>query len=902
MGQNPAGKNPPIRTPDQRLRVFVSSTLKELGAERSAARQAIARLRLTPVTFESGARSHPARDLYRAYLAQSHIFIGIYWQQYGFVTPGEAVSGLEDEYNLSASMPHLIYVKTPAPEREDRLKSLLARIKAEDRISYKYFSTPEELAELVENDLALLLSEQFELAQSAAGPAGPGGPPNNLPVEVNRFVGREIQVEAIRRLLLQGENRLVSLTGPGGVGKTRLAWKAASAALEHFPGGVYFVDLSAVYEGELVLPAIAGVFGEPEGAGQQIKEKLIAHLRSREILLVLDNLEQVVSAAPLVVELLSAAPGLKVLATSRAALRVRGEIEFPVPPLSLPGPTHHSPEAIAQSEAVQLFLDRAGGSLAFTLDNAPLIAEICQRVDGLPLAIELAAARARLLPPAALLARLSDRLKLLSGGAQDLPTRQQTLRAAIEWSHQLLKADEQTLFARLAVFHGGCTLEAAEAVCGLVSGTETSIDVLESATALVDHSLVQRELDEQGSLRFTMLETLREYAWERLQESGEIAAIQERHARCYLALAEEAIRYSVTDDAPLWLDRLDAEIENLRAALEWSLSAPENVELGARLANDLFWFWYLRGHIVEGQAWYQRFIQSGVAKDTAAYAGVLTGAGVMANWLGDQAAARRLLDESIPFLRGAGDRQELAQALMNRGIIALNEGREDEARPDLEEALAIFRELNQRFFTAVCLMHLANVLVVQRQPERARRLLAETAAIARSIGDRWLLPSAISNQGEIARFQGDYSRAGEFYDESGAMFHEINARGDLARTIHNQAYVALRRGDARLADNLFRQSLDLYRQLGIQRGIAECLAGLADIFAAQGRLMPAARLLGFAQAFIASLGMDWWPADRREVEQARASLQKALGDELFTVQEAAGRSEKLEEVLGSLAL
>jgi len=239
---------------------------------------------------------------------------------------------------------------------------------------------------------------------------------------------------------------------------------------------------------------------------------------------------------------------------------------------------------------------------------------------------------------------------------------------------------------------------------------------------------------------------------------------------------------------------------------------------------------------------------------------------------------------------------------MNRGIIALNEGREDEARPALEEALAIFRALNQRFFTAVCLMHLANVLVVQRQPERARRLLAETAAIARSIGDRWLLPSAISNQGEIARFQGDYSRAGEFYDESGAMFHEINARGDLARTIHNQAYVALRRGDARLADNLFRQSLDLYRQLGIQRGIAECLAGLADIFAAQGRLMPAARLLGFAQAFIASLGMDWWPADRREVEQARASLQKALGDELFTVQEAAGRSEKLEEVLGSLAL
>ncbi len=898
MGQSSSETRPPIHTPDQRLRVFISAALKELAAERSAARQAIARLRLTPVMFESGARSHPARDLYRATLAQSHIFIGIYWQQYGIVTAGEVVSGLEDEYALSSAMPRLIYVKTPAPEREEGLKKLLARIKGEDRLSYKYFSTPDELAELVENDLALVLSEQFELARQGASPAVPSGPPTNLPAEVNRFVGRELQVEAIRRMLLQEEYRLVSLTGPGGVGKTRLALKAAAAALDQFPDGVFFVDLSAVCEAELVLPAIARVFGDPEGAGQQIKEKLIAHLRGRRILLVLDNLEQIVSAVPLVVELLVAAPGLKVLATSRVVLRVRGEIEFPVPPLNLPGPSQHSPEAIAQSEAVQLFIDRAGGNLAVTPENAPLIAEICQRLDGLPLAIELAAARARLLPPAGLLTRLTGRLKQLSGGVQDLPARQQTLRAAIDWSYNLLDPAGQTLFARLAVFHGGCTLEAIEAVCA----PDGDIDVLECSTALVEQSLVQRELDAQGTLRFTMLGTLREYAQEQLQASGEMAVFQERHTRCYLALAEEAIRYSVTDEAPLWLDRLDTEIENLRAALEWSLSAEGGVETGARLANDLFWFWYLRGHIVEGQAWYQRFIQSDIEKNSAVYAGVLTGAGVMANWLGDQATARRLLDESIPFLRGAGDRQELAQALLNRGIIAINEGRLEDARPDLEEALALFRELGERFFGGVCLLHLANVVMVQGQPERARRLLAETAAIARSIGDRWLLPSAIGSQGEIARYQGDYNRAGEFYDESGALFHAIHARGDLARILHNQAYVALRRGDTHLADSLFRQSLDLYRQLGIRRGIAECLAGLADVSAAQGRLMPAARLLGFAQAMIGSLGMDWLPADRREVEQARASLQKMLGDDLFTVQEAAGRSQKLEEVLESVGM
>ncbi len=893
--------SPPIRTPDQRLRVFISSTLKELSAERSAARQAIARLRLTPVLFESGARAHPARELYRAYLSQSHIFIGIYWQQYGVVTPGEEVSGLEDEYRLSASMPRLIYVKTPAPEREEGLKALLARIKAEDRISYKYFSTPQELADLVENDLALLLSEQFERAQHGNGLAAFSGPPTNLPAEVNRFVGREIQVEAIRRLLLQEENRLVSLTGPGGVGKTRLALRTASAALEHFPGGVFFVDLSAVCDEGLLLSAIAAALSESEGAGQHIQEKLKARLRSRKLLLVLDNLEQIVSAAPLVVDLLSAAPELKVLATTRAVLRVRGEIEFPVPPLSLPNAAHPSLEAVAQSEAVQLFLDRAGASLSLTAETAPLIAAICQHVDGLPLAIELAAARARVLPPANLLERLSERLKLLSGGAQDLPARQQTLRAAIDWSYQLLQPAEQNLFARLAAFRGGGTLEAIEAVCGAQDGDALqSTDVLEGVTALVEQSLLQRALDDQGALRFSLLETLREYALERLEENGERAALQERHARTYLALAEQAIRYSTTDDAPLWLDRLEGEIENLRAALEWSLSPGGSVELGARLANDLFWFWYLRGHILEGQAWYQRFIQSGTAQNTPAYAGVLTGAGVMANWLGDPTAARRLLDESIPFLRRAGDRQELSQALMNRGMIALNEGRETEALPDLEEALELFRALGQRFFSAVCLMHLANGIMTQGQPERARRLLAETAAIARTIGDHWLLPAAISSQGEIARFQGDYNRAGELYDESGALFHRINAQGDLARTLHNQAYVALRRGDTRLAESLFRQSMGLYRQLGIQRGMAECLAGLADVLAVQGRIMPAARLLGFAQAFIASLNMDWWPADRREIEQSRAYLQKTLGDELFTVQVASGSGQQLEEVLRDL--
>jgi predicted ATPase/Tfp pilus assembly protein PilF len=905
VGILPGNPGLSVRTPDRRSRVYVSANAKELVDERNAARQAIFRLHLTPVMFDAGTHPHPPRDLYQTYLPQSDIFIGIYWEQYGWTAPDEQISSLEDEYNLSNSLPRLIYVKSPAPRREPALKDLLARIK-QDGLSYRYFSNSSELAGLIENDLkqatAQLLPPNREGTKN--GQTEAAGPPTTLPMETVRFIGREIQVEAIRRLLLQQENRLVSLTGPGGAGKTLLALNAARSAQDQFPDGIFYIDLAEVGCTALLLPTIARAAGQSEAAGEQLAAKVKSFLRSRRCLLVLDNLDRLISAVPTMKELLSTVPRLKVLFTSQAALRLSGELEFPVLPLSLPSLSHRTADTIGESEAVRLFTSQTSSAHALNAENAPLIAEVCRRLDGLPLAIELAAAQVRRLPLADLLADLDNHVKSPGPEAQNLPPRQRTMRAAVEWGFERLEPGEKTLLTRLAVFLGGGTLEAAQTICS----PDEKIDVLESSSSLVNQNWLRRELDVEGKLRFTMPDTLREFAMERLDDSSEKAILQERHARYYRELASEILH----GQSPLGLERLEFEIENLRAAMEWSMAIPGAVDFGVRLANDLFSFWSLHGHLVEAQYWLGRMIEANAEQSSVEqtfgqqragdYAGMLAGAGIVAGWLGDPSAASRLLDESIPLLRRTNDRQRLAQALMNLGVLALSTGLTENARPALEEALRIFRDLNDRSASAVCLMRLGEVAMAEHRPEEARRLLAETTSIARGIGDAWLLPTAINIQGDIARLQGEYNRAGGYYDESGALFHQINARGELARVFHNQAYVALRRGDTRLAGSLFRQSLETCHALGIQRGTAECLAGLAGVEAAQGKFMPAARLIGFAQAFLEQLGMQWQPADHREIELTRASLQQTLGEELFGLEESAGRKQYLANVLAAYGL
>jgi predicted ATPase len=547
-----------IRTPDQRLRVFISSTLGELSEERNAARDGIERLRLSPVMFELGARPHPPRELYRAYLEQSHVFVGIYWERYGWVAPGEEISGLEDEYRLSSELPRLIYIKEPAPEREARLDGLLKRVKSDDRTSYKRFAHADELADLVENDLAVLLAERFET--TAGINRGGSAPLSAPPVPLTETVGRGEDVAAVAAQLEEG-TRLLTLTGPGGVGKTRVALEVARRAKDSYPGGVHFVPLAPITDPELVLYTVADRLGIAVEGARQPQDAIADGVAGRTTLLVLDNFEQVASAGAELASLLERCPELQVLATSRQALRVRGERDVPVAPLPLPDPDL-ALSSLEQQPVVRLFVERARDvSAGFSLDesNAAAVVELCRRLDGLPLAIELAAARTRVLSPQALLDRLGARFDALGEGRIDLPERQRTLRAAIDWSHDLLDDRERALFARLRVFAGGFPLAAAESVCR----AEGEEDVLGTLASLLEKSLIVVAGDPiEGEPRFQMLEIVRAYATERLRERGETEVMRQRHLDWYRDLSDRAQPFLCGPGQRDWAARFDPERAN----------------------------------------------------------------------------------------------------------------------------------------------------------------------------------------------------------------------------------------------------------------------------------------------------------------------------------------------------
>jgi predicted ATPase/class 3 adenylate cyclase len=720
---------------------------------------------------------------------------------------------------------------------------------------------------------------------------------NNLPAQPTPLVGREREVAQVCEQLRNPAVRLLTLTGPGGTGKTRLGLQAAAELMDEFEGGTFFVPLAPVTDPTLVAPTIVRALGLTETGDQMLEELLRDYLRDRHTLLLLDNFEQVLGAAPLVTELLSAAPGLKVLTTSRTLLRLYGEYEFAVPPLEVPDPKRpQSLEQVTQYEAVRLFIERARAAKAdftVTSDNAPEVAEICARLDGLPLAIELAAARIKLLSPKAMLDRLGDRLRLLTGGARNLPERQRTLRGAIEWSYELLDAGEKTLFTRVAVFSGGFTLEAMETICDAEG--ELPLDIIEGASSLLDKSLLRQEEGAEDEPRFVMLETIHEYARERLEQSGETGEIRKLHAQYFLALAEQGESKLRGPEEARWLEHLEIEHDNMREALSWALDG-EEAELGLRLAGALWRFWWIRGHYHEGRRW----LEEALAKDSrvsAARAKALEAVGWLADDQGDIDRAVAAAEEGLDLSAEAGIQSSVAAPFLRiLGSAAVIRGDHERAARLYEESLALSREAEDTRSVASSLLQLGNVTSERGDYEGAKGFYEEGLALSRKLDDTALLTSYLISLGYESLLQGDPERGATLNEEAAVLLGERGHKGKLQYALDNLGWAALMRGDHQQARSLHQESLVLSRELGDKLVAAESLEGLA-CSAARGEEERAARLFGATEALREAVGYHQAPRERALREPFLGAARSRLEEAKWEAAWAEGRAMTFEDAV-----
>jgi predicted ATPase/class 3 adenylate cyclase len=1025
---------PNIGTPDQRVRVFVSSTLGEMAGERDAARTAINTLRLTPVMFELGARPHPSGDLYRPFLAQSQVFVGLYWQSYGWIDPDESISGIDDEWRLSGGLPRLIYVKEPAPERDQQLAEMLDRIRSDGDVSYKQFRSSGELAEMLVDDLALLLSERFEglsasrmsdtspirlptgtvtflisdLADSTgllerhgdgyvellktyrglvgsvvaagggvvvesegdgllsafpeANPAvraaveiasrmpGQGWPGNepvqtrigvhtgsvqvlgkgyvgielhrafriasaanagqillstatrelvetsvvnegwrtldlgayglkglshtekiiqlwapglperypplrarsaqniHLPVQLTSLIGRESDVKEVIGTLARSDVRLVSLTGPGGIGKTRLAVAAGAESAPDYPDGVYFVALASVTDPDMVMPAVAAAVGVPSEGPVNAFDLAVDFLAPRRALLIMDNFEQVTAAGPRVVELLARCPGVEMLVTTRLALRVKGEHEYPVLPLDLPG--RYGAE---DSASVRLFAERARAvrpDFELTPENVGEVASICRALDGLPLAIELAAARTRFFQPVALLERLTRRLDLLTGGPTDAPDRHRTLRAAIQWSIELLTPTENRLFTRLGVFPEGASFEAVQEVCASDLG-----DAVALLEVLADQSLVRIGSGPDGEPRVGMLATLAEFARETLEASGELMETRERHAQFYRSFATRIGPRLLGSDQKRALSICDPEFTNLKAASVWFIDNSRFDEL-MDLTIGIWPFLWLRGHTRESSHWLSRVrveqIESGVARGWYL---ALMGGGAME--MGNYDPALALTTAAIFEFAETDDKTGLAWAhLMRAGSL-----------PAFEFGAEI------------------NTIVGH---------VTDAVELFRSTGDAWGEAYGYSYLSSAAILQGRISDGLEYLQRCLDLSLTLQSDALVGQAHTFLAFGQMIGGDLGAARRSLREALAVLRSGDLLEGLAYCLEMLSGLLLAEGEQTQAATIYGAADQIRDLIGLKPWAMIQAFVDNLAVTAESTPENQAAL---AAGRQMSLEAAI-----
>ncbi|MCU0264934.1 MAG: DUF4062 domain-containing protein [Actinomycetia bacterium] len=861
-----------ILTPDQRLRVFVSSTLGELAAERVAVRAAIEGMRLVPVMFEIGARPHPPRALYRAYLEQSHVFLAVYAERYGWVAPGMDVSGLEDEYRLSGDRPKLVYVREPAPGRDPALTRMLSDVAADPAVLLRTFGGVDELAALVAEDLARTLAAQFASARASVEPVPGATPaPPTLPVATSPLVGRTRELAEVEALLRRPDVRLVTVTGVGGIGKSRFALEVAHRLRADFPGGVVLVPLAVVPEAGLVLTSIASALDVQLDAERPALDAVADALADRgQLLLVLDNAEHVVDAADDLAGLVGLCPEITLLVTSRKRLRLVAEHDYVLPPLDVGGPPlfGFAPDELAgpagvprqdDSDAVRLFLARARAARPDLRLDDPVerhaVAALCRRLDGLPLAIEIAAARVRLLTPSALLRRLDHRLDLPPAGFADLPERQRTLRATLDWSWDLLRPAEQDLLAQLSTFVGGASLEAAERVCRYDG------DLVEGLATLADHSLLEVDATAVDAPRFRMLETVREYGRARLVAGGQAGRVDAAHTAWVVDLAERARAALPGAAHAQWLERLELEAGNVRAAGARAAAAGDPETLAH--VGFCLWLWlWVRHHAPEATVWLERALADPHRMTPLTHARLLWALAAGAFEQGRNDQAESYLAEAERRFTDLQDAEGLDLVRFLQASLAPLDAQHDRAVALFDECVASFLRQGNAFVASVSASTAGIVLAQQGRLDDAEQRLEQALELAARIDNDLLL-----GQGLVAR---GFARL---------------ARGSLDGAATDLADGARRAHACRNAETL-----------------SFACDGLAAVRLASGQPdEAAAELIGAAFGLRERTGIAPWPVLRPVVAAVAEAVRAGLGPAGYDPAWDRGRRRDLDAVLDLVA-